>query len=62
VPKFKIDLMVGCILPLNILLCAVRIKILGVSQRPLGIGPETECEQESCNFHRHQVSCLKTYY
>jgi hypothetical protein len=41
VPKFKIDLMVGCILPLNILLCAVRIKILGVSQRPLGIGPES---------------------
>ncbi len=27
-PKFKVDLMVGCMFPLNILLCPIRINIL----------------------------------
>jgi hypothetical protein len=39
--RCKVDLMVGCMLPLSILLCLVRISILGAPQRPLGIGPES---------------------
>jgi hypothetical protein len=39
--KYKVDLMVCCMLLLDILLSTVRISILGAPQRPSGIGPKS---------------------